>query len=187
MALALLCEGVGQAGRATSSRQLTPTYRSAAACRQLYDTLTKNGPFGQIPGRPAFEVNPFQGAIQVAGAIIGVVDDDDGIRAALDGLLQSAGFRVVTFASATALLSSMHLHILACLILDLHMSGMDGLRLQRHLADAGYRIPIIVLTADGDSETRARAMNEGAVAFLSKPFDSDLLLAEVTRAVARTT
>src|SRR3546814_2166922 len=69
--------------------------------------------------------------------------------------------------------------MLACLILDLHMSGMDGLRLQRHLADAGYRVPIIVLTADGDSETRARAMNEGAVAFLTKPFDSDLLLAEV--------
>src|SRR3546814_7973363 len=59
-----------------------------------------------------FEVNPFQGAIQVAGAIIGVVDDDDGIRAAVEGLLQPAGFRVVTFASATALLSSMHLHML---------------------------------------------------------------------------
>src|SRR3546814_9303506 len=64
--------------------------------------LTKNGSFGQIPGRPSFEVNPFQGAIQVAGATIGVVDDDDDIRAALDGLLQSAGFRVVTFASASS-------------------------------------------------------------------------------------
>src|SRR3546814_2349191 len=62
VARALLCGGVGQAGGATSSRQLTPTYRSAAACRHLYDTSTKNGSFGQIPGRPAFEVNPFQGA-----------------------------------------------------------------------------------------------------------------------------
>src|SRR3546814_20466308 len=77
--------------------------------------------------------------MQVAGATIGVVEDDYDIRASLDGLLQSAGFRVVTFASATALLSSIYLPMLACLILDLHMSGMDGLRLQRHLADAGYR------------------------------------------------
>src|SRR3546814_3414328 len=114
---------------------------------------TKNGSFGQIPGRPAFEVNPFQGAIQVAGATIGVVDDDDDIRAALDGLLQSAGFRVVTFASATALLSSIYLPMLACLILDLHMSGMDGLRLQRHLADAGYRVP---RSAEHTSELQSR-------------------------------
>src|SRR3546814_9652075 len=57
--------------------------------------------------------------------------------------------------------SSDLLHMLACLILDVHMSGMDGLRLQRHLADAGHRVPIIVLTADGDRKTRARAMNEG--------------------------
>src|SRR3546814_12490900 len=106
--------------------------------------------------------------MQVAGATIGVVEDDYDIRASLDGLLQSAGFRVVTFASATALLSSIYLPMLACLILDLHMSGMDGLRLQRHLADAGYRVPIIVLTADGDSTTRARAMHEGAVVFLTQ-------------------
>src|SRR3546814_688391 len=84
-------------------------------------------------------------------------------------------------ASATALLSSIYLPMLACLILDLHMSGMDGMRLQRHLADAGYRVPIIVLTADGDSETRARAMNEREVAFLTKSFARDLLLAEVYR------
>jgi FixJ family two-component response regulator len=119
----------------------------------------------------------------VAGAIIGVVDDDEGIRVALDELLQSAGFRVVTFSSAKALLSSMCLHKLACLILDLHMPGMDGLSLQRHLADAGYRIPIVVLTAHGDGETRARAVDEGAVAFLTKPLDSELILAAVTRAV----
>jgi FixJ family two-component response regulator len=60
---------------------------------------------------------------------------------------------------------------------------MDGLSLQRHMADAGYRIPIVVLTAHGDGETRARAVDEGAVAFLTKPLDSELILAAVTRAV----
>src|SRR3546814_12222988 len=97
---------------------------------------TKNGSFGQIPGRPAFEVNPFQGAIQVAGATIGVVDDDDDIRAALAGMLQSAGFRLFQFASAPALLSSIYLPMLACLILDLTLSGMGGAGPQRPLAYA---------------------------------------------------
>ncbi|WP_340115582.1 response regulator [Pelagibius sp. 7325] len=119
----------------------------------------------------------------MAAAIIGVVDDDKGIRAALDDLLQSAGFRVVTFSSAKALLSSVCLPMLACLILDLHMPGMDGLTLQRHLADAGFRVPIIVLTALGDSEIQARALDQGAVAFLTKPIDSELILAAVTRAI----
>jgi FixJ family two-component response regulator len=104
-------------------------------------------------------------AKKVAGVTIGVVDDDEGIRVALDGLLQSAGFRVVTFSSAKALLSSMCLHALACLILDLHMPGMDGLSLQRQLVDAGYRIPIIILTAHGDSETRAQVLDDGPSRF----------------------
>src|SRR3546814_3841271 len=73
------------------------------------------------PSRTEFEVNPLDGAKELAGAIIGVVDDDEGIRVAVDGLLRSAGFRVVTFSSARALLDSEHLHMLACLILDLHL------------------------------------------------------------------
>jgi FixJ family two-component response regulator len=120
----------------------------------------------------------------VAGAIIGVVDDDKGVRAALDDLLQSAGFRVVTYSSAKALLTSVCLPMLACLILDLHMPGMDGLTLQRHLADTGFRVPIIVLTALGDSEIQIRALDQGAVAFLTKPIDSELILAAVTSAIA---
>ncbi len=63
------------------------------------------------------------------------------------------------------------------------MPGMDGLTLQRHLADAGFRVPIIVLTALGDSEIQARALDQGAVAFLTKPIDSELILAAVTRAI----
>jgi len=89
------------------------------------------------------------------------------------------------FRSAEELLGSTCLETIACLILDLHLPGMDGLSLQRRLADDGRKIPIIVLTAHGDGAARARAMNEGAVAFLMKPLDAGLLLAEVTRALKR--
>src|SRR3546814_13558020 len=75
--------------------------------------------------------------------------------------------------------------MLACLILDLHIPDMDALSLQRRLADDGCQIPIILLTAHGDSETRAQAVNEGAVAFLTKPSDGALPLAAATSAVAR--
>ena len=89
------------------------------------------------------------------------------------------------FSSAEALLSSADLETIACLILDLYMPGMDGLSLQRRLADDGRRIPIIILTAHGDAQARVRAIDQGSVAFLTKPFDGGLLLAEVTRALSR--
>ena len=123
--------------------------------------------------------------MKVPADVIGIVDDDEGVRVALDGLFRSAGFRVVMFPSAEALISSTCLQIITCLVLDLHLPGMDGLSLQRRLADDGRTTPIIVLTAHGDAEARARAMDEGAVAFLTKPFDGDLLLAEVARALSR--
>jgi FixJ family two-component response regulator len=155
----------GVRGESSGRRsQRIPSYRSVAAFRSLYF-----------------------GVMNASVDLIGVVDDDASIRGALDGLLRSAGFRVVTFPSAEALLVSTHLQTLACLILDLQMPGIDGLSLQRRLADEGYRIPIIVLTAHGKSETRTRAVDAGAMAFLTKPFDSGLLLAEVTRAVTRVT
>jgi FixJ family two-component response regulator len=123
------------------------------------------------------------GFVKATVSVVGIVDDDEGIRQALDGLLRSAGFQVMTFASAEAFLSSTHLQLTACLILDLRMPGMDGLKLQRRLATSGHRIPIIVLTAHGDDEARARAMGAGAIAFLTKPFDGDALLVTVTQAL----
>jgi FixJ family two-component response regulator len=123
------------------------------------------------------------GFVKATISVVGIVDDDEGIRQALDGLLRSAGFQVMTFASAEAFLSSTHLQLTACLILDLRMPGMDGLKLQRRLATTGHRIPIIVLTAHGDDEARARAMGAGAIAFLTKPFDGDALLVTVTQAL----
>ena len=118
--------------------------------------------------------------------VIGIVDDDEGVCAALDTLFRSAGFRVVMFPSAEVLLSSTCLQIISCLVLDVHLPGMDGLSLQRRLADDGRTTPIIVLTAHPDAEIRTRATDQGAVAFLTKPFEGDLLLAEVARALPRT-
>jgi len=118
--------------------------------------------------------------------IIGIVDDDEGICVALDALFRAAGFRVVMFPSAEALLNSMCLQIISCLVLDVHLPGMDGLSLQRRLTDEGRTTPIIVLTAHPDAEIRARALDQGAVAFLMKPVEGDLLLAEVARALTQT-
>jgi FixJ family two-component response regulator len=123
--------------------------------------------------------------VKVAADVIGIVDDDEGVRVALDALFRSAGFRVAMFPSAEALLRSTCLQILTCMVLDLHLPGMDGLSLLRRLADDGRTTPIIVLTAHGDAEARARAIDQGAVAFLTKPFDGDVLLAEVARALSR--
>jgi FixJ family two-component response regulator len=115
--------------------------------------------------------------------VIGIVDDDEGVCVGLDALFRAAGFRVAMFPSAEALLSSTCLQIISCLVLDVHLPGMDGLSLQRRLAGDGRTTPIIVLTAHPDAEIRAQAMDQGAVAFLTKPFKGDVLLAEVARAL----
>ena len=124
-----------------------------------------------------------EGTGNVVG-FVGIVEDDEGVRVAVDGLLRSVGLRVAMFPSAEALLSSPRLHVIDCLVLDLHLPGMDGLSLQRRLSDDGRRIPIIVLTAHDDAAARASALHEGAIAFLTKPIEDDLLLAEITRALS---
>jgi len=107
---------------------------------------------------------------------IAIVDDDESLRLALASLFRSAGFHVLVFASAAELLAASDLPAIRCLILDLRMPGMDGLELQRHLADGGHRIPTIILSAHGSGELRSRALRGGAIAFLPKPFDAEALL-----------
>jgi FixJ family two-component response regulator len=119
------------------------------------------------------------------GSLISVVDDDESVRQALDGLLRSAGLRAVVFASAEAFLRSNARPSTVCLILDLRMPGMDGRELQQRLLDDGHRIPTIVVTAHGDDTSRAWALGAGAVAFMPKPFDGDALLATIKSALAR--
>ncbi len=105
-----------------------------------------------------------------------VVDDDAGVREAVGSLIRSAGFRVRTFESAHEFLASPRAEVPSCLVLDVHLPGLNGLDLQRELAKADVQIPIIFLTGHGDIPTSVRAIKAGALEFLTKPFaDEDLL------------
>jgi FixJ family two-component response regulator len=115
--------------------------------------------------------------------IISIVDDDESVRDAIRSLLKSIGFRVEVFASAEDFWHAGRLHHTACLILDMRMPGMSGLELQRRLAAAQWRIPIIFITAHDEEEARARALRAGAVAFLDKPFSDEVLLRAVESAL----
>ena len=105
-----------------------------------------------------------------------VIDDDDLVRAAIQGMLKSVGLRSQTFATAPEFLRSQRPDGPSCLVLDVRLPGINGLDFQRQLADAGLRIPIIFITGHGDIPMSVKAMKSGAVEFLTKPFrDQDLL------------
>ena len=114
---------------------------------------------------------------------IAIVDDDESMRSALQGLLKVAGLPAQAFASAEEFLKSGQQHQTACLIADIRMPGMSGLELQAHLNADRCRIPTIFITAHGDEKMRLQALREGAVEFLSKPFDDEALLESVRAAL----
>jgi FixJ family two-component response regulator len=97
--------------------------------------------------------------------------------------LGSVGLRVETFASAEAFLRSAHQEQTGCLVLDLRMPGMNGFDLLKHLSSTGSRIPVVILTAHGDDVARHRSLQAGAVAFLSKPFNGNVLLDAIRTAL----
>ena len=125
-----------------------------------------------------------EGQLGARKNLISLVDDDESIRRTTTLLIQSFGFQAATFESAESLLMSSQLQETLCLIVDVQMPGMNGLQLQRYLAASGYKIPIIFITAYDNKESRQQAMQAGAVAFLSKPFNDELLL-ETIRATLR--
>ena len=116
--------------------------------------------------------------------MVAIVDDDELMRGALQGLMKAVGFSAQAFASAEEFLNSGQLHHTACLIADIRMPGMSGLDLQARLNSERRRIPIIFITAHGDTNMRMQALRAGAVEFLSKPFSDDLLLEHVRAALA---
>lgn len=116
--------------------------------------------------------------------MISIVDDDASLRASLDNLLCSAGYRAQAFASAESFLSSNAGHDTVCLILDVRMPGMGGLELQRQLQASGASLPIVFITSYVDDDVRARALDAGAVAFLYKPFREEELLGAIERALS---
>jgi FixJ family two-component response regulator len=113
---------------------------------------------------------------EAAAPVVFVVDDDDLVRAAIQGMLKSVGLRSETFATSEAFLRSQRPDGPSCLVLDVRLPGMNGLDFQRELANAGVHIPIIFITGHGDIPMTVKAMKSGAVEFLTKPFrDQDLL------------
>jgi len=112
-----------------------------------------------------------------------IVDDDESVRSAIHGLLKSVGLKTRSFASAEEFLRSGQHRETACLISDIRMPGMSGLELQARLAAEDCRIPIIFITAYGDTRMRMQAMRAGAVEFLGKPFDDEVLLDSVRAAL----
>jgi FixJ family two-component response regulator len=115
--------------------------------------------------------------------LVAIVDDDELLRSALRGLLKSAGLPARSFASAEEFLDSGQQDHTACLIADIRMPGMSGLELQAKLSAERCRIPIIFITAHGDEKMRMQALRAGAVEFLPKPFDDEVLLASVRAAL----
>jgi FixJ family two-component response regulator len=122
-------------------------------------------------------------AIQGKTKVVSIVDDDDLMRSALQGLLKAVGLPARAFASAEEFLTSGQQHDTACLIADIRMSGMSGLELQAKLNADRIRIPTIFITAHGDERMRMQALRAGAVEFLAKPFDNKALLESVRAAL----
>jgi FixJ family two-component response regulator len=107
--------------------------------------------------------------------LISIVDDDEPYRDSMRKLTMLLGYTVEAFASAADFLRSRHLSDTACLVADVHMPGMSGVELHRHLVDAGYTIPTILVTAYPDEVVRDQALKDGVVCYLSKPVDDDFL------------
>jgi FixJ family two-component response regulator len=115
--------------------------------------------------------------------IVAIVDDDELMRGALQGLLKAVGMQAQTFASAEEFLKSGKHRQTACLIADIRMPGMSGLELQAKLNAERCCIPTIFITAHGDAKMRMQALRAGAAEFLTKPFDDEVLLENVRAAM----
>jgi FixJ family two-component response regulator len=115
--------------------------------------------------------------------MVAIVDDEDSMRSALQGLLKAADLPSQAFASAEEFLKSGQQHHTGCLITDIRMPGMSGLELQAKLNAERCRIPTIFITAHGDEKMRMQALRAGAVEFLAKPFDDEALLESVRAAL----
>lgn len=109
-------------------------------------------------------------------SIISIIDDDASVRASISSLLRSIGYSVQTFASAEGFLRSGQLNDTACVITDVKMPAMSGVELQALLLAQGHRVVFIFITAFPEENIRAQALNAGAIAFLTKPFDGPTLI-----------
>jgi FixJ family two-component response regulator len=116
--------------------------------------------------------------------MITIVDDDPSIRRALRRLLRSVGFHVETFASAQDFLDFDRRKETECIILDIHLMGMSGFELSERISEQGFYPPIIYITAHDDEQSKARAIQSGAIAYLRKPFNDHSLIDAIRKAVS---
>jgi len=114
-----------------------------------------------------------------------IIDDDAGMRAAIEGLLESVGLPSESFGSAREFLDRQRAGGPCCLVLDVRLPGESGLDFQRKLAEAGVEIPIVFITAHGDIPMSVKAMKSGAMEFLTKPFRDQDLLDAIQQALER--
>jgi FixJ family two-component response regulator len=121
--------------------------------------------------------------LEAGSRIVAIVDDDESVRVALQGMMKSVGLPAQAFASAEQFLKSGMVSNTGCLIVDIRMPGMSGLELQAKLNAEHSRIPMIFITAHGDAKMRLQALRSGAVEFLAKPFDDEVLLENVQAAL----
>jgi len=122
--------------------------------------------------------------MRYTGDPVYVVDDDTSVREAVEGLVHSAGLNAKTFASAEEFLVSAHTEVPSCLVLDVELPGLSGLDLQQELAMSDVPIPIIFLSGHGDIPMSVRAMKAGALEFLTKPIDDQVLLGAIRKGIA---
>jgi FixJ family two-component response regulator len=115
--------------------------------------------------------------------LVAIVDDDRSVQSALKDLMESAGLSARCYGSAEEFLESDQRNQTACLVTDIRMPGMSGLELQAKLKAEGSRIPMIFITAHDDAKMKMQAMKAGAVEFLPKPFDDEILLEKVRAAL----
>ena len=123
--------------------------------------------------------------MQSAAPIVFVVDDDISVRESLELLLQNEGWQPKTFASAQAFLDCPRSVAPSCLVLDVSLPGLDGLELQKRVAAERTDMPIIFITGYGDVPKSVQAMKRGAIEFLTKPFNDEVLLTAIRQALDR--
>lgn len=116
--------------------------------------------------------------------LVAIVDDEEPVRKALRRLLLSAGIDVETFASGDEFLAAMGSdHRPDCAVIDLHLPGLSGLEVQERIAEAGIRLPTVIITGNDQTGVEERVLAAGAFTYLSKPLDDKILLAAVAEAV----
>jgi two-component system response regulator FixJ len=120
-----------------------------------------------------------------ADGVVHVIDDDADVRQSLAFLLSTAGLAVRVHASAVAFLKVLPEVKDGCVVTDVRMPGIDGLQLQRRLGQLERRLPVIIMTGHGDVPLAVEAMKAGAVDFIEKPFDDEVMLSAIRAALAR--